>query len=323
MKRSLKIGLTLMALGAVLFGVGWMNHGDKAVVWNKSTRGFKTIQEVKRSYHPGDYQRIVVDSKAPVTIKAGDTNRVTVSYMDGDASLPKASVAKGTLTIKGGSSARHLNVSIFSLSDRSTTNGGVLITVPRDKKLDSIVVKKGSGSLSLRQLQAKQVAIENTDDVNLYALRVDRNVTVYSTDGDIYADHVRAQQLRVNADDGDMGISNSQLTATDNQFISTDGDVRLSTSRLGGGRIDSNDGDVNLQGNRITQKLKVSTNDGDIHANIAKSAGAKVFSQDADMSDITVLGKHRHNGYWLRREAKSQYQLTAGDGNVQVSDETD
>lgn len=155
----------------------------------------------------------MVDSKAPVTIKDGDTNRVTVSYMDGDASLPKANVNKGTLTIKGGNSTRHLNVSIFSLSDRSTTNGGVLITVPRDKKLDSIVVKTGSGSLSLRQLRVKQVAIENTDDVNLYALRVDRNVTVYSTDGDIYADQVRAKQLRVNADDGDMGISNSQLMA--------------------------------------------------------------------------------------------------------------
>ena len=115
-----------------------------------------------------------------------------------------------------------------------------------------------------------------------------------------------------------MGISNSRLTATDNQFISTDGDLRLSTSRLGGGRIDSNDGDVSLQGNRITQKLKVSTNDGDIHANIAKSAGAKVFSQDADMSDITVLGKHRHSGYWLRR-AQTQYQLSAGDGDVRVS----
>jgi len=323
MKRSLKIGLTLMVLGAALFGIGWMNHGDKAVVWNRSTRGFKTIQKVKRSYHPGDYQRIVVDSRAPVTIKDGDTNRVTVSYIDGASGLPKASVTKGTLHIKGGVSSQRLNVSIFSVSDRTATSGGVLITVPRDKKLDSIVVKKGSGSLSLRQLRAKQVAIENTDDVNLYALRVDRNVTVYSTDGDIYADQVRAKQLRVNADDGDMGISNSQLTANDNQFTSTDGDVRLSTSQLGGGRIDSNDGDISLQSNRIAQKLKARTNDGDIHADIAKSAGAKVFSQDADMSDITVLGKHRHSGYWLRREAKSQYQLSAGDGDVQVSNETD
>lgn len=323
MKRSLKIGLTLMALGAVLFGVGWMNHGDKAVVWNKSTRGFKTIQEVKRSYHPGDYQRIVVDSQAPVTIKAGNTNRVTVSYMDGDTSLPKTNVAKDTLTIKGGVSTSHLSVSIFSVSDRTTTNGGVLVTVPRDKKLDSIVVKKGSGSLSLRELQAKQVAIENADDINLYALRVNQNIMAHSTDGDVYADHVRAKQLRVNTDDGDMSISNCQLTATDNQFVTSDGDIRLSTSRLDGGHIDTADGDISLQSNRITQKLKVRTKDGDIHANIAKSAGAKVASQDADMSDITVLGKHRHSGYWLRREAKSQYQLTTDDGDVRVADEAD
>lgn len=319
MKRSAKIGLTLMILGAVLFGVGWLNHGDKAVVWNRDTRGFKTVERVKRSFRPDAYRRIVIDSKAPVTIKAGDTNRVTVSYVDGNPNLPTARVTKQTLTIKGGRSAAHTNFTVFGFSDGVTTNNGVLVTVPRDQQLDSLVVKKGSGSLSLRTLRAKQVNIQNSDDVSLMDLKVQRDVTVQSSDGDIWADQIKADRLSINTDDGDIGVSNSRLATKQNQLVTNDGDIRLSESHLDGGRLHSGDGDINLQGNHLTNQLTAHTADGDIHAYIGKSAGAKVFARDADMSDIVVQGKNRKSGYWLRQDAQAQYRLSTDDGDIRVA----
>ncbi|NLR10610.1 MULTISPECIES: DUF4097 family beta strand repeat-containing protein [Lactobacillaceae] len=319
MKRSVKIGLTLMILGAVLFGVGWMNHGDKSVVWNRDTRGFKTVQKVKKSFRPGDYHQIVVDAKAPVTIKVGDTNRVTVSYVDGLKDLPSVDVSKQTLTITGGQAMQHESFTVFGLSDSGTTNGGVLVTVPRGKQLDNLTVKKGSGKVSLRTLQAKQMTIQSSDEIELMDLKIARALTVKSTDGDIWADQITAKKLRINTDDGDIGVSNSHLAAVDNQLSTADGDIRLSETHLGGGRIDSSDGDIHLQQNQLSKRLKVFTNDGDIHAYIGKSAGAKVLAKDADMSDITVQGKNRRSGYWLRQSASAQYQLRTNDGDIRVA----
>jgi len=320
MKRSVKIGLTLMILGAVLFGVGWMNHGDKSVVWSRESRAFKTVQRVKRSYQPKDYRRIVIDSQAPVTIKAGDTSRVTVSYIDGNRQLPQAQVSHGALTIKGGHSTNKLDVTVFGLSEHTTTNGGVLVTVPRTKQLDSVVVKKGSGSVALRGLRAKQMTVANADDVSLVELEIQKDLTIQSSDGDIWASQIKANKLSVNTDDGDISVSDSHLAATDNQFITGDGGIRLSENHLGGGKIRSNDGDLTIQGNTLAKQLKATTADGDIRAYIGKSAGAKVTTEDADMSDITVQGKNRKNGYWLRRDAATQYQLSTSDGDIRVAD---
>ncbi|WP_341779262.1 DUF4097 family beta strand repeat-containing protein [Levilactobacillus sp. HBUAS70063] len=319
MKRSVKIGLTLMILGAILLGIGWMNHGDKSVVWDKQTRSFRTIHQLKRSYRPADYQRIVVASKAPVTIKAGNTSRVTVSYIDGYRGLPRTRVSKGALIIEGGRPADRLDISIFGISDHATTNGGVLVTVPRDKQLTNLEVKPGSGHISLRSLHARQMTLKNSDDLSLMDLRVKRAVTIRATDGDIWADQIRAHKLDINTDDGDIGISNSQLAATDNQFVTADGDIRVSNSQLGGGRASSGDGDVNIEENHLERTFKATTDDGDIHAYIGRTAGARVSAQDADTGDITVQGENRKSGYWLRRTAKAQYQLRTNDGSIRVA----
>lgn len=320
MKRSTKVSIVLVILGLLLMGIGWWNHGNKSVLWSNNPRGFRVIRKAQQSYQPGAYQRIVVDAKAPVTIKAGNSNRVTVSYLDNVKGHPTATVSKGTLTIEGGKSTAHLSQTNFSMGDGvGYTNGGVLVTVPRDKKLADVTVKKGSHAISLRNLQAKNMTIAASNDVSLMDVRVDKQVVVKSSNGDVWASGVKAQQLSVDAENGDVGVSNSRLTANNNRMVSENGDVRLSETKLGGGRISSSNGDVHLQNNRLTKTLTAYTDDGDISAHIAKSAGAKVIGKDADMDDIKVMGKARHSGYWLHQNAKAQYKLTTTDGDITVS----
>jgi len=318
MKRTTKIALVLVVLGAILIGIGWWNHGDKGVVWSHDSRSFQVIRRSKLSYQPGAYDKIVVDAQAPVTIKAGNTDRVTASYLDNTQGRPTATVSKGTLTVRGGRTTKQKSQTIVGFSDDDYSNGGVLITVPRNKHLTSIDVKRENSGVSLRDLTVKQVNVKSSDDISLMNLTVQKDVMVASSDGDVWASQVKANRLQVTADDGDIGISDSRLAATNNQLTATDGDVRVSETKLGGGHLATADGDVHLQNNRLTKTLTASTDDGDITAHIAKTAGAKVVVKDADMGDIKVKGHARHSGYWLHPNATSQYKLTSADGDVTV-----
>ncbi|KRO04738.1 hypothetical protein IV54_GL000915 [Levilactobacillus paucivorans] len=317
MKKSLKISLILMVLGAILLGIGWKNHGDKSVVWDHSSRGLKTLEHAKTSTNPGNYQRITIDSPASVTVKSGNTSRVTVSYVNHAQSTPKVKVAKGTLAITDGGSSDVSSITVFG-KDHTFDKGGVLVTVPRGKQLKDITVKQGSGSISLRGLTADNVKVANADDVSMMDLRVKNGVSVDSSNGDVWASQLRAKRLSVVTIDGDTGISSSHLTGKDNRLDSGSGDIRLSETTLGGGRISTDDGDVHLQDNHLKGQLKTETGDGDIRATVPTSAGLKVTNADDDMGDITIWGRSRHSGFRLAPKAAAQYVLHAEDGDITV-----
>lgn len=317
MKKSLKISLILMVLGAILFGIGWKNHGDKSVVWNRSSRGLQTLERAKKTINPGDYQRIMIDSPASVTVKSGNTSRVTVGYVSHAQSAPKVKVAKGTLTITDGGSADVASIGSFG-KDHAFDKGGVLVTVPRGKQLKDITVKQRSGSISLRGLTADNIKVANTVDVSMMDLRVKNDISVDTSNGDVWASQLRAKRLSVVTIDGDAGISSSHLTGNDNRLDSGSGDIHLSETTLGGGRISTEDGDVHLQSNHLKRQLKVETGDGDIRATIPTSAGLKVTNADDDMGDITVWGRSRRSGFRLAPKAAVQYVLHADDGDITV-----
>lgn len=318
MKRTTKIAIILTVLGAILMFIGWWNHGAKSVMWSNNPRGFRVVRHSRMAYQPGAYDRIVVDAQAPVTIKSGDTNRVSVSYLDNAQGRPTATVSKGTLTVRGGKQTKRMSHAMIGFDDDDYSNGGVLITVPRDKELTDITVKRENSGISLRDLRVKQVTLTSTDDLSLMRLTIQKKLTVNAQDGDIWVNDVQAGQLNLTADNGDVGISNSRLASTNNRVDAGDGDVRLSRSKLGGGRISASDGDIHLQDNRLSQVLTAYTDDGDIAAHIAQSAGAKVAVKDANMGDIKVKGRARHSGYWLHPNAKAQYKLTSADGDITV-----
>lgn len=317
MKRTTKLAIVLVVLGAILMGIGWLNHGNKGVVWSSQTRRFQVIKHSTASYQPAAYNKIVVNAHVPVTIEAGDTNRVRISRIGNGQGQPKATVDQGTLTITGSSATEHLSNTIFGFSEGDYRRG-VLVTVPRDKQLTAITVKR-AGDVSISDLQTKQLTAHTGDDLSLFNLTVDQDVNIQSDNGDIWADNLRAQQLKLQAGNGDVGLSNSRLASHHNQVDAGNGDIRVTKTKLGGGKLTTDNGDIHLLNNRLNRALTAYTDDGDITAHIASSAGARVVVKDADMGDIKVLGKTRHSGYRLHPKAQAQYRLTSADGDVTVS----
>lgn len=319
MKRTTKIAIILLVLGAILMGIGWLNHGNKGIAWSSQTRRFEVIRHSTTSYQPAAYDKIVIDAHAPVTIEAGETNRVRISRFGDTQGQLRTKVDHGTLTVSGSNATEHLSNTIFGFSD-SDYRQGVLITVPRDQKLTAITVKHG-WSVSMQSLRTKRLDAHISDDLHLYDVTVDRDVNVQSSNGDVWVNNLRARQLTLRAENGDVGLNNSRLTSRHNQVSAANGDLRVTKNTLGGGQLQADDGDIHLLNNRLDRLLTAKTADGDITAHVAPSAGVKATVKDPDMGDIKVFGKVHNSGYQRHPKAVAQYRLASADGDVTVSAE--
>ncbi|MFC6288957.1 DUF4097 family beta strand repeat-containing protein [Levilactobacillus angrenensis] len=319
MKRTTKIAIVLVVLGTILTGIGWLNHGNKGVVWSSQARRFEVIHHSTTTYQPAAYDKIVIDAHAPVTIESGETSRVRISHVGDAQGQLRAKVDHGTLTISGSNATEHLSNTIFGFSDDDYRQG-VHITVPRDQQLAAVTLKRG-WSVLLQSLRTKQLDAHISDDLSLYDVTVDRNVNVQSSNGDVWVNNLRARQLKLQAENGDVGMNNSRLTSRHNQVNAANGDLRVTKNTLGGGRLQTDNGDIHLLNNRLDRVLTAKTADGDITAHIAKSAGVKTMVKDSDMGDIKVFGKVHNSGYQRHPKAAAQYRLTSTDGDVTVSAE--
>jgi len=316
MKRSVKISLVLVILGAILAGLGWWNHGDKTIVWNNQSRRLRVANTAHKVYYPGKYRDIQVTSALPVTIKRGATSQVTVRSGSGMAQQPKVTVKRGQLTVTAGSRSSHDNV-IFGADLSSSAANGITITVPASQKLRNVRVTKSQEGVNLRYLKLRQLTVATADDVSLQQVSTTEPTNVTSQDGDVWLASLTTPQLKVQTADGDITLTSVDLTSKHNQVTAQEGgDVRLTESKLGGGRVTTHDGDIHLQNNRLQDHLTATTTDGDVQAHIAQSAGAVVNSADGD---IHVLGKSQKSGYRLNRGAKAWYQLSSHDGDIHLS----
>ncbi|MFC6274712.1 DUF4097 family beta strand repeat-containing protein [Levilactobacillus tangyuanensis] len=320
MKKTTKIALICLGLGLVLTGIGWLNHGDKSVTWSHDHRGFQVIEQHQTSMNPGTYHKIMVNAKSRVTIQEGDSNRVTVTTMTNHRQdAAKATVSKGTLFITGGQPTYRLSHFFIGFSPVSDTSDKVLVTVPRGTRLSDVTVQKASRRLSLQGIQAKTMNLCSSTDSRIANTKVAGRLTIQSKDGDVQVNQTQAKHLSLTAENGNVTVMNSRVSANDTQVTSQNGDVRLTQNKLGGGKVTSLNGDLHLQNNRVAKTLKAYTDDGDITAHIDRTAGLETRLNDADMGDISVAGRSQNSGYRRHSHATSQYQLTSADGDISVS----
>ncbi|KRN02616.1 hypothetical protein FD13_GL001841 [Levilactobacillus senmaizukei DSM 21775 = NBRC 103853] len=320
MKKTTKIALICLGLGLVLAGIGWINHGDKSVVWSRDHRDFQVIEPHQTSMNPERYHKIMVKTKSRVTIQEGDANRVTVTTMTNHRkNAVKATVSDGTLVITGGQPTDRLSHFFIGFRSVSDSSDQVLVTVPRGTQLDDVTVEKSRRQISLRGIQAMTMKLNSVTDVRLTNTKVAGRLTIQTENGDVQLNRSQAQHLSLTAKDGDVTLMNTQMPANDNRISSQDGDIRLTENKLGGGTVSSGDGDLHLQNNRVTKTLKAYTGDGDITAHVDRRAGIETRLNDTDMGDISVAGHSQQSGYRLHPHAPSQYQLTSADGDITVS----
>lgn len=326
MKRRKKldviISVVAIVVGGILMSWGIAHKGMRSVVWDSADHKLVVNQTVSRTSRPAAYQKIVVDTKLPVTIRRSNVSRVTVQQQNFNRKRQPVTttVRDHTLTIRGGDSRQH-NV-IFHGPDITRddeafdTSGRIIVEVPQRTSVQQVTLQK-SWTVRLEDLTFKQITGPTGGSFQAKNVTVKQALDLRQGDADVYLTNVTAPQLQLHTDDGDVDVKQSRFTSRDNLISSDEGDVTLATTQLGGGRVTTGDGDVHIRSNDLAHHLTVTSSEGDLSGLVAADAG--VTANGTSDSEITLFGRSRKSGTQIRPHAKVQYTFSVGDdGDITV-----
>ncbi|MDC2816865.1 DUF4097 family beta strand repeat-containing protein [Leuconostoc suionicum] len=327
MKRSVKIGLSLIVIGAVLALIGFgFGGGSSSISWNNGLKVIdrKTQKEkmVQQSYTYNDVKNIDVSTSLPVRIITGDVKKTTVKVMTYQK-LPELSYQQNHLKItdKQVGSVSQGNVNIeFNITGFSWNYGnhgyqeGIVITVPQSQSLSDIQIDgQNSSDVSLSDVQADKISIQHVADTNLKNLTVQHDLTFDDIE-DTDLNNVTTSTATIKSDYGDLTIQNSRISDDVNIQLE-DGDLSMHHNHINTGKINTSDGDVTLMNNQLSGQLTVTAQDGDISALIGKSS---VTAKTLD-GDISAFNNHDDDQTsYTHKGTTGIYVISTDSGDVTI-----
>lgn len=317
MKRWNIISLVAIVVGLLFIILGVSHQGVRAVTWNQ--HGFTVNETRKKTLSPAPYDRLLIKTKLPVTVKPGAVNRVTIqqSSLNQKDHPVTAKVTGRTLTLAGGDN-RQKGLSIHGLSvvwddEPYDMNGKVTVIVPQRTTLKRVTLNR-SWQVRLSGLHLQTLQGTTGGDLRLTNVKVAQPVDLTHGDADLFLTNVTAPRFQVTTSDGDMTVKRSHFKQNASLFRTVDGDIRIEETQLAG-QLDSQDGDIHVRNNVVPTKLRVHTDEGDLFGLVDEAAGVSATTSDGD---IHLFGRHRRSGTHLRPNAKVQYQFSTADGDIVV-----
>ncbi|GEO69483.1 DUF4097 family beta strand repeat-containing protein [Levilactobacillus acidifarinae] len=318
MKRWNIASLVVIVVGIILviFSVG--HHGAKALTWNAG--GFQVDKRERTVVHPGDYDKLVVNTKLPVTVKPGNVNQITIQQqsLNRKKHPVTAKVANHTLTVAGGDN-RQNSFRIHGLSvgwddEAYDSNGKITIVVPKTTTVKTVTLQR-NWIVRLENLTVKNVTGSHGGSFQAKNVTFTQPLDLSRGDADIFLTNVTTPRVTAKTGDGDITIKQSHFKQANNVFHTADGDVSVKNTHLGSADVTSNDGDLHIGHNQVTQRVKAHTDDGDAYGIVSDTAGVSVQTNDGD---IQLMGRSRKSGTHLRPNAKVQYAFSTDDGDITV-----
>lgn len=317
MKRLNIISLVAIVVGLLFIILGVSHQGVRALTWNQ--HGFTVNETRKKSLTPASYDRLLIKTKLPVTVKPGAVNRVTIqqSSLNQKDHPVTAKVTGRTLTLAGGDN-RQKGLSVHGLSvswddEPYDTNGKITVVVPERTTLKQVTLNR-SWQVQLNNLRLQTLKGTTGGDLRLKNVKVTQPIDLTHGDADLFLTNVTAPRLQVTTSDGDITVKRSHFKQNANVFRTLDGDIRVEETRLAG-QLDSQDGDIHVQNNEVPSNLRVHTDDGDLFGLVDETAGVSATTSDGD---IHLFGRHRRSGTHLRPNAKVQYRFSTAEGDIVV-----
>lgn len=327
MKRSVKIGLSLIVIGAVLALIGFgFGGGSSSISWNNGLKVVdrKTQKEkmVQQSYTYDEVKNIDVSTSLPVRIITGDVKKTTVKVMTYQK-LPELSYQQNHLKItdKQVGSVSQGNVNIeFNITGFSWNYGnhgyqdGILITVPQSQSLSSIQIDgQDDSDVSLSDVQADKITMQQVSDTDLTSIQVNHDLMIDGIE-DGHLNNVTASTVTIKSDDGDLTIQHTHIRDGLNIKLE-DGDLNMHQNHINTGEIRTSDGDITLMNNQLSGQLTVTAQDGDISAMIGKSS---VTAKTLD-GDISAFNSHDDDQTsYTHKGATGAYVISTDSGDVTI-----
>lgn len=318
MKRWNMISLVAIVVGLILVILGVGHRGAKALTWNNG--GVQVDERRQTVVHPGDFDKVVVNTKLPVTIKPGNVNQITIQQhsVNQQKHPVTAKVADHTLTVAGGDNRQNIfRIHGFSMGwsdDAYDTSGKITIVVPKATTVKTVTLQR-NWIVRLEDLTVKTVTGSHGGSFQAKNVTFTRPLDLSRGDADIFLTNVTTPKVTAKTGDGDIVVKRSHFKQTSNVFHTADGDVSVKNTQLGGADMASNDGDLHIGHNQVTRHVKAHTDDGDVYGIVSETAGVSVQTNDGD---IQLMGRSRKSGTHLRPNAKVQYAFSTDDGDITV-----
>ena len=321
MKRSVKIGLSLIVIGAVLALIGFgFGGGSSSISWNNGPKVIDRKKQkekmVQQSYTYNEVKNIDVSTSLPVRIITGDVKKTTVKVMTYQK-LPELSYQQNHLKITdkqaGSVSPGHIKIELFSWKyENQGDQDGIVITVPQSQSLSDIQIDgQNSSDVSLSDVKADKIAIQHVADTRLKNIIVQHDLTLDDIE-DTDLNDVTTLTATIKSDNGDLTIQNTRITDGMNIQLEN-GDLSMHHNHINTGKINTSYGDVALMNNQLSGQLTITAQDGDISAMIGKSS---VTAKTLD-GDISAFNSHDDDQTsYTHKGTTGAYVISTDSGDV-------
>lgn len=305
MKKTMIFGGIVAVIGAILIGAGYAHDGNQNVAWQDG--GFKVLTQKQGHQTFKRVKDIQLDTFKNVDIKPYEGNRVKVSYR-GDNNITY-DAAKQRLTVAN--KAGNENVIGFFFTRYEPPY--LKVYVPKTAKLNSITGSAHEG-ISVMDLNFNKLAINSSSFISLNNVQLKSALNI-SGAADANLDNVKAPALKINTNDGDLRVNNSDFKGARSDISTSDGDIDMQNTKLKSSQIITYDGDISLAYLNVAKALTVNTNDGDIDATLKDHTNMTI---KATISDGTASIFGKTTTYYRDGNGAVKYQFNSSDGDVTI-----
>mgnify|MGYP005984493135 FL=1 len=305
MKKTFISGIFITILGAILFGLGILHHGDRNLIWQNG--GFKIENTSMNRTSFKDVRALKIDTIDDVQIKSYNGTQVKVLYRA--TNTPNYNAKNHQLSISGNSRSE----ASFNLGLGNFTSSTIVIYVPSNSNLEKLTCTTSDG-ISISDLNFNQLHLSSDEDIDLHRVNVKNKLQIGGYT-DLELDDVSAASLDYETGDGDVTIRDSKFIKDPSKISTQDGDVELRNASFKQLKVNSSDGDIDLSNLNVLQSLDGHTDDGDIDVSLKDSSDVSINADDDD-GEISLFG--RDTNYYYHGSPKVRYSFESSDGDITI-----
>lgn len=309
MKKSILVGFMMLIVGLLLTGYAYLNNGENLINAKNWEIGF--LKDSKRKVmlvKNIKFSKVSVNGDLNIIVKKG--TKFGVVYQGEKKDQPTVKIKDDLLSID--EHKRHgVNITISN-----STNEQAIITVPTDSNLQEFSGDIGFGNFKAENMKIKRMNLSSGDgDIALAENQIDY-LKINNQDGDIgIINHNKIKQGFIIMEDGDLMLKDSQLNKT--TIINANGDIDVNDIIVNDVNFKLQEGDFTANNLKVLHKLNVTNSDGDNEVKLKKNTDILIGMHNED-GDNTYLGKNVGADYNTQGKTSNYIILNNNSGDNEI-----
>ncbi|MCI1890788.1 MAG: DUF4097 domain-containing protein [Schleiferilactobacillus harbinensis] len=252
-KRFLQIGTGMLVAGLALLAIGSLNHGFQPVAIVSGRPMVSRVTTKTTNLAPFTTITAKADD-LDVVVKNGPHYQVKVTMLTGTGITSRVHAGMLTMTQTGGAD--------LGMLLGHTPTPRITITVPKNKKIQTVKIRTKDGALRYTIPQTGQLRLASASgDITVSGAQVGQT-EIRTVSGDIRLTKTQLHQPQITTQDGTITVT--QGTIRDGQFQLSSDDFTLRNSKLlGTTRVRNRDGENRVIGADAARGYRLQTRYGE------------------------------------------------------------